>query len=204
MPSAQHHGLVLLLHMASHLTASGIGLRHLCDWLVFIESFSDEEFVKEFKSSLTRCGLWKFAETLTQIGVYYFGCKPKAWCNQSELALCKELLDDIIASGNFGNKKKERTIQAKFIRSNESRRVDGSSFISLAIKNINYKCHERFKITRKFPILLPGAWCCLLLEYMLKGFNGKKITINKRILKDASKRKKTYAKLELFKMKDPC
>ena len=34
IPSDFHHGLVLLLHTISHMTASGVGLRHLCDWLV--------------------------------------------------------------------------------------------------------------------------------------------------------------------------
>ena len=44
-PSDFHHGLILLLHTASHLTNEGIGLRHLCDWAVFISC----EFIPDAK-----------------------------------------------------------------------------------------------------------------------------------------------------------
>lgn len=36
MPDDFHHGLVLLLHMISHITEGGLGLRQLCDWAVYV------------------------------------------------------------------------------------------------------------------------------------------------------------------------
>ena len=44
VPSAFHHGLVLLLHTSHHMLGEGIGLRHLCDWAVFAASFSEKEY----------------------------------------------------------------------------------------------------------------------------------------------------------------
>ncbi|MBQ8793557.1 MAG: nucleotidyltransferase family protein, partial [Clostridia bacterium] len=41
VPCKFHHGLILLLHTATHLTHEGVGLRHLCDWAVFVNSFSN-------------------------------------------------------------------------------------------------------------------------------------------------------------------
>lgn len=43
-PEPFYHGLIMLLHMQHHLLAEGIGLRHLCDWAVFVDRFSDTEF----------------------------------------------------------------------------------------------------------------------------------------------------------------
>ncbi|MEG2076289.1 MAG: nucleotidyltransferase family protein, partial [Victivallaceae bacterium] len=35
-PSSFHHGLILLMHIYHHLLEEGIGLRHLCDWALWI------------------------------------------------------------------------------------------------------------------------------------------------------------------------
>ena len=58
IPDHFHHGLVLLLHIASHLTSEGVGLRHLCDWAVFVNHFTDEQFASLFADKLKACGIW--------------------------------------------------------------------------------------------------------------------------------------------------
>ena len=57
LPSDFHHCLVLLCHTASHLTAEGVGLRHLCDWAVFAHKVD----VGRWEAELTDCGLYRFA-----------------------------------------------------------------------------------------------------------------------------------------------
>ena len=52
VPSDFYHGIILLLHTANHLTHEGVGLRHLCDWAVFVNGFSNEEFVNLFEIPL--------------------------------------------------------------------------------------------------------------------------------------------------------
>ena len=49
VPSTFHHGLIILLHMCHHLTGDGLGLRHLCDWAVFINSIGEEKFLEMFE-----------------------------------------------------------------------------------------------------------------------------------------------------------
>jgi hypothetical protein len=56
VPDAFHHGLTLLLHTASHLTGEGVGLRHLCDWLVFADHFSEPDFTELFEDRLKKQG----------------------------------------------------------------------------------------------------------------------------------------------------
>ena len=57
VPSDLHHGLILLLHNASHMTAGGIGLRHLCDWAVYMERMTDDFVENELAPCLKACGL---------------------------------------------------------------------------------------------------------------------------------------------------
>ena len=42
VPSDFHHGIVLLLHTINHIPTTGVGMRHLLDWLVFTESIPEE------------------------------------------------------------------------------------------------------------------------------------------------------------------
>ena len=44
VPSDFHHGLVMLLHLSSHLMGAGIGIRHLCDWALFLNSIEEKNF----------------------------------------------------------------------------------------------------------------------------------------------------------------
>lgn len=47
-----HHGLVMLLHLFSHLTGARIGIRHLCDWALFLNSIEEKEFLKLFQEPI--------------------------------------------------------------------------------------------------------------------------------------------------------
>ena len=69
LPSPFHHGLILLLHTCHHLTGEGVGLRHLCDWAVFENSFSEKEFCDLFEEKLKKIGLWRFAQILTRVSI---------------------------------------------------------------------------------------------------------------------------------------
>ena len=77
-----HHGMILLLHTANHLSAGGIGLRHLMDWLVFESSMPEQTFCELFEDDLKQMGLWQLAMVLTAVGVQFFGCEPRAFCKE--------------------------------------------------------------------------------------------------------------------------
>ena len=59
--------------MISHMTSESIGLRHLCDWAVFVNSISNNEFVGLFSENLKSFGLWKFAQIMTATSEKYLG-----------------------------------------------------------------------------------------------------------------------------------
>lgn len=115
-PSPFHQGLVMLLHFARHMITGGIGLRHFCDWAVFVDKFGDD-FVPMFEDKLKQVGLWRFAQIMTQFYTAYLGLKPQAWTGKIDKKLIYDLKNDVFAGGNFGHKDLSRADEAKFITS---------------------------------------------------------------------------------------
>lgn len=114
LPSPFHHGLILLLHTCHHLTGEGIGLRHLCDWAVFENSFLEVEFKQLFEDKLKTIGLWRFAQILTKVSIKYLGAEEREWAVADD-ELVDALMEDILSGGNFGKKDQTRSIQTMLI-----------------------------------------------------------------------------------------
>ncbi len=51
VPDDFHHGLIMLLHVAGHMiNDGGVGLRHLCDWAVFVDRVDVDRFRPQLES----------------------------------------------------------------------------------------------------------------------------------------------------------
>ena len=199
IPSEFHHGLVLLLHTISHLTSTGVGLRHLCDWLVFENKMTEEAFVNAFEKPLKDIGLWTFAKVMTKCGVKYFGCKVREWCKDADESVCAAFMEDIFAGGNFGIKDNTRRSQAKLIRNNVTMRVTEQGFLRNVFPNINSKAKHDYPVMKKFPVLLPVGWGIISTQYLFRVVCGKRNNVlNKTLFTDAMSRKKLYSELKLF------
>ena len=114
VPDKLHHGLILLLHTASHLTSEGVGLRHLCDWAVFASSLGDAKFREIFEKKLKNFALWQFAQALTLLGIQYLGAPKRVWALEAVESKkitseqLESLMNDILRGGNFGKKDMNR------------------------------------------------------------------------------------------------
>ncbi len=199
VPSRFHHGLIILLHMVSHLIAEGMGLRHLCDWAVFVSQFSDEEFKDMFESRLQKVGLWKAAKLMTACSVEYLGCPNKEWAKGIEQELIDALICDIFTGGNFGHKQKNRDQQIKFISNREHYTVDNRSVFCQLFVTLNSKAKCRYKFIEKHPELLPVGWVAVVIDYIGLLLKGKRSAKNfKSNIETAKIRKSIYNKIELF------
>lgn len=198
LPSHFHHGLILLLHTASHITSEGIGLRHLCDWAVFVSHFTDKEFVNLFKNTLQDIGLWKFAQILTAFSVKYLGCPVKKWANDIKDDILQSILQDIINSGNFGKKDYSRYQQIKYISNRNNNTITNYSTFKQALINIHSKAYYEFEFTKKSPLLLPIGYVLVIFKYIFMVIKGKRKLDNSKLIKHASHRKALYTNFELF------
>ena len=197
-PSPFHHGLVMLLHVARHMITGGIGLRHFCDWAVFVDKVSDD-FTAIFEEKLKRVGLWRFAQIMTQFCIVFLGLPPQNWAGEIDNKLLQDLKNDVFAGGNFGHKDLSRADQAKFITSRKKGTVNNDSAFKQAILSANEIVRKHWKFADKVPIVYPFGWLFFGGRYTIKTVIGKrkKVKVN-ALVKRAEKRKEIYLRLGLF------
>lgn len=201
LPDATHHGLILLLHTANHLSAGGVGLRHLMDWLVFVTAMPEAEFCERFEEILNQLGLWQFAKVLTAVGVRFFGSEPRDFCADVSPALAGSILSDILAGGNFGVKDSRRLMESKLLRDEKTREIDGKSGFRHFIRFLNRKAQLALPISAKHPVLLPIGWVKVGRRYLKskskKRDQGQTIKL-RGLARSAKERELLYKQLRLF------
>ena len=99
------NGLVLLDHMRTHLK-SGLGLRQVVDWMMYVYRNLDDEFWESsFRSVAASKGLEVLAVTATRMCQIYLGLPLSfTWCSSADEKICEELMECLLVSGNFGRK----------------------------------------------------------------------------------------------------
>ncbi len=187
IPDDFHHGLVLLLHTASHMISEGVGLRHLCDWAVFANHFTDDDFRSLFEDKLKACGLWRFAQLLTLVSVKYLHIREKAWAGEADEELLEHMIYDIMKSGNFGQKDPDRYRQIKYISNRGDYTVDQKPTVLQLWDTIGRKAKIEQKMRWK-----------VILDYVLMVITHKRRIDRRETLEQAAGRKKIYAEFHLF------
>ena len=197
-PSPFHHGLVMLLHVARHMITGGIGLRHFCDWTVFVDKVGDG-FAPMFEEKLKQVGLWRFAQIMTQFCTAYLGLKTQTWAGNIDKKLLNDLKNDIFAGGNFGHKDLSRADEAKFITSRKKGGVNNDSNVKQAVLSANEIVRKHWKFADKAPVVYPAGWAFFGVRYAIRLIVGKRAKVNvNELIKGAEKRKEIYYSLELF------
>lgn len=205
LPDKLHHGLIMLLHTASHLTSEGVGLRHLCDWVVFASSLSDAEFREIFEKKLKNFGLWRFAQVLTLLGINYLGAPKRVWALEAveshkvDDASLEGLMNDILSGGNFGFKDMNRYREIKYISDRGEHTVSSGGILRQGLRTMNQKVYADYRTIEKHKILLPVGYFAEGGKYVGLLLTGKrKSSGTKQMLKEAAERKRIYSSLKLF------
>lgn len=205
LPDKLHHGLIMLLHTASHLTSEGVGLRHLCDWVVFASAMSDAEFRDAFEKKLKNFGLWRFAQVLTLLGINYLGAPTRVWALEAveshkvDDVILEGLMNDILSGGNFGFKDMNRYREIKYISDRSEGTVGRSGILRQGFKTMNDKVRRDYKTLGKHKALLPVGYLAEGGKYIALLLTGKReFSGTKQMFKEAAERKKMYNTLNLF------
>jgi hypothetical protein len=184
--------------LSDHMTSEGIGIRHLCDWLVFADHFTDEEFTDIFEEKLKADGLWNFAQLLTLCGIRYLGCPPKEWAGEAKEELLEALICDICNGGNFGKKDADRYQQIKYISNRGERTVDDKGVFQQLLNTLYKKTRSECAFVKKIPVLLPIGMVCTALQYLMLVLRGERSMDQKATLEKAAWRKGIYKEFGLF------
>ena len=198
LPAPFHHGLILLLHTCHHLTGEGVGLRHLSDWAVFENSFSEDEFWELFEEKLKAIGLWKFAQTLTRVSIKYLGAKERTWAVADD-ELVDALMEDILSGGNFGKKDSNRSVQTMLISDRGKDGVGRTSMVSEFLRSGNNIVYHHWHISKKNRILLPIGWFYFGTRRVFREMTGKREKTNiEKLISGAAERRDLYSQLHLY------
>lgn len=203
VPSRFHHGLILLLHTSHHLTGEGIGLRHLCDWAVFVASMTDEEFRQLFEEKLKAIGMWRFARLLTQTCIRYLGCPARPWTGKEEPDLTAAMIRDIFDGGNFGKKDENRKHEVLLLSNRGKDGVGKHRLLWQVTVSMNKMVCNYIPAAKKFPILLPLGWVFYGGRYWICMMKGQRPKIHLRgILMGVSSRIEIYRQFHLFEREE--
>ena len=198
-PSVFHHGLIILLHTSHHFLGEGIGLRHLCDWAMFVASLSEQEFQDIFEEKFRALGVWKFAGILTRAAEIGFGAPHRSWISNTDDDLAEAILAEIFESGNFGNKSQERVYETYLISNRGKGGVGNVSMFRQMIRSLNEVVRTKWPLTKKVWLFLPLGWIYYSGQHFLKIMRGQRPAFHfKHVVSEADQRRKLYKKFRLF------
>lgn len=163
----KENGIVLLEHMNSHM-ASGLGLRQIIDWMLYVDHcLNDEAWFTGFEAAIEPLGLRKLALTVTRMCQLYLGLRRDiTWCQVADDRLCHRLMGHTLRQGNFGRKMDRQTHGTVGILN----ALDSDlNFFQLLHR---HGCYN-WKAVRKYPWLKPFAWIYQLFRYARKGLRGR-------------------------------
>lgn len=195
----ERQAVLLLLHKLEHVISSGLGLRQLCDWAVFVHREMGPALWATLEPELARFGLLRFARVVTRVCVEALSL-PEAdapWCMAADGWLCRELLEDILRTGNFG-RKENRYGQRLFTDGQPGGRLASLARTGLVV------CCTHWPPCRRHPILLPAAPFVLVLRYRRQRREGKCPPLRPLVVyRGAGERQKLYQALLPFQPEEP-
>ena len=103
-PSLEFNAYYIFNHLFNHFLISGIGLRHLCDWMMFLHANADKIDMVELKRILNKMRIMKPWKVFGALCVKEFGMPSDEFPFYEEMneKLVYRVLRHILDEGNFG------------------------------------------------------------------------------------------------------
>ncbi|MBD8939987.1 MAG: hypothetical protein EGR73_06690 [Lachnospiraceae bacterium] len=201
MPQPTDHLFFQFCHARKHLLASGVGIRQICDILLFAEHYEKEIDWEIFWDRIRMTDGILFAEAIFRLGVQYLGFKEKQFYFPEGVHSMKldteRLMEDILHSGIHGKGTRSRLHSGTLtLHAAEKRGLSGifPGLFYMAFppaKNLLW----RFPYLKKHPYLLPFAWGQRLCGYLREG---PVLGSVKEIVKTGRKRKEILREYGIF------
>lgn len=102
------NALYIFIHFFFHLVTEGVGLRQLCDWMMWLHKYKDVINRSELEDNLGKLGLSYAYQVMGAILVDKLGLPEVEFpidINEKARKKGNSVLNDIMANGNFGQKK---------------------------------------------------------------------------------------------------
>lgn len=201
--SDAHQALMLLLHMERHMIDSGIGLRQLCDWAVFVNGTAGVTWKKDILELLNRCGLLVYAKVLTKACVLFLGLDAAKveWCLDTDDELVRAMMEDVFRGGSMGAADTEGMGS---LFTDRAHMGDGrQTKLKGLLGRLTRLANQHFPYTQRYKILLPVFWIYIPMRYLVRSLAG--LRPKKRIFavyREAEQRQKLFKTLRLYEVND--
>lgn len=196
-PSHAHHGLIILLHMQHHMTSTGVGLRQLMDWACFVERTRQEPFWEtQLLPLLKQIGLLYYSAVVAKMCSLYFDMECPQWAGCADEGLCAELMEDVLAGGNFGRKDKARARSGSVLPDWIGYEEKKSNVVLLYNTLRQSILAHRPELEQK-PIRLFGTMLGKTVQYFWLQCAGKKPAFRK-VVGHLNERKSVYERLKMY------
>ena len=177
------NGLVLLIHIRQHLLEEvySLGLRQIIDWMIYVNRYCGTEidgslWDDKFLELAETYGMGTLAVTVTYICREWLGLPnaPK-WCDGADRQTAEELLEMIMASGNFGSKveRKGQSVKQGIVQ-----------YKQFGFKRLQERGLANWKAAQKYRVLRPFAW--IYQGFRVIGLGTKAFFSNKHGIKQIS------------------
>lgn len=158
--------LYLLLHALKHFIHSGVGIRQICDIVLFANKNGEKIDWNRFFTICKELNADKFAIAVFSIGEKHLNfCKNAAkFPSHINLQGVNELplLEDILSGGIFGSSSMARQHSSSITF--DAAQGKKPSILKQAFPSAK-KLSNKYTFAKKHPILLPVAWSHRLLSY---------------------------------------
>lgn len=163
IPDPTYNAFYIIHHAVRHMLGEGIGLRHVCDWMIFLHTHQDQIDKEELKAKLAE---YKMATAWGQFGALatkYLGFPeehllvPPINQNESKAEL---LLQHIFSTGNFGQYSKEK-------------RDSKSRYLKRKWHNFRFQMSRLFKLYRILPDYTLNFGCGWFTNAVYRFFRNK-------------------------------
>lgn len=193
------HMLYLMLHAYKHFIHSGFGLRQLCDIALWAENYGPQIDWPLLWSQCEQVRCLRFAKTVFAAAEAYLAFdRVKAGLEQLPRDLpIQELMEDLLGAGIFGSSTGSRVHSATITL--QAVEADRRGERTSALRTIFPKSADlqnRYPYLRKYPVLLPVAWCSRLVRYAME--TGKKDNSAVESLELGAKRTQLLRQLDMI------
>lgn len=111
--------VMVLTHAAHHFIETGLGLRHLCDWAVWLHTCGHTPEVQRGLAEIRRLGAGVFLTEFTALAVWLLGLESPAataLIRSSREARRERLLREMLLQGNLGKTHLEQKKHTSLVR----------------------------------------------------------------------------------------
>lgn len=162
LPPAEN-GLVILEHIRHHFKSSGLGLRHLIDWMMYAHSVLNDEFWNDTFQPMTKAaGLERFAIVLTATCKKWLGLPDDyCWCQGVDDDLMDQTIELFLTNGNFGRKLESRGTKVE--------KVSAELKSKGRFRYLQSTGEMTWTALKKHPWLRPFAWVYQSCRFAKRG-----------------------------------